>query len=58
VGYLHEGTKGWKRRNNTTISSRRNLVPVSPHATSDETSVCAPWVDAERASSVGIFLAD
>ena len=35
-----------------------NLVPSSTHTASSETLVPAPWADAERASSVGICLAN
>jgi len=39
------------------IFACENLVPASPHTASGEISVCALWVDAERVSSVGIYLA-
>jgi len=41
----------------TLISGCGNLVPTSPHTTLGETSVCAPQIDAKRASNVGICLA-
>ena len=52
---LHEGRLG-KIIDMTTISGCRILVPASPHTASGETSIRALWIDAERVSSVGIFL--
>jgi len=40
----------------TTISGCKNLVLASPHTASYENLVRASQVDAERASSVGIFV--
>jgi len=51
--------KGMDRRDKTTSQPSqgcRNLVSASTHTTLGETSVCAPWADAERANSVGICL--
>ena len=41
-----------------TISGCKNLVPAPPHTALGETSVRALQADAERASSVGICLAN
>ena len=53
---LREGRLG-KITDITTISGCIKLVPASPHTSLGETSVRALRIDAERASSVGIFLA-
>jgi len=45
------------RKGITLISGCEKLVPTPPHTDSVETSVRALWIDAERASSVGICLA-
>jgi len=47
--------KAYLEKNDITlISGSKNLVAASPHTISGETSVCAPRIGAERASSVGI----
>jgi len=45
-----------QKKDITLISGCRNLVLASSHTALGETSICAPWIDAERASSVGICL--
>jgi len=38
------------------ISGCGNFVPASPNTSSGGTSVCTSWIDAERASCLGICL--
>ena len=54
---LHECQSSWTKSTSQTSQGCGNLVPASPHTALGETSFCAPRVDAERASSVGICLA-
>ena len=54
---LREGRHSWIKLTPQTSQRYENLVLVSPHTASGETSVHTPWADVERASNVGICLA-
>ena len=55
---LHEGIHSWNKLTPQISQGCGNLVPTSPYTASGETLVRAPRAIAERASSVGICLAN
>jgi len=55
---LCTGTNSETIQTSQTSQGCGNLVLAPFHTTSGETSVCAPWTVAERASSTGICLAN